>query len=82
MDSLLSFPVRLFHPVGIEPTRASSGLRFAGPPDNPGQPDFPGPVRNLGIFFPGAFPAWRGLSADSHAPRLQWFAPGLVPSHT
>ena len=48
-----SFPVRLFHSVGIEPARASFGLRFAGPPDNPGQPDFPGPVRNIGIFFPG-----------------------------
>jgi hypothetical protein len=38
-----------FLTVGIEPARASLGLRFAGPPDNPGQPVFPGPVRNLGI---------------------------------
>src|SRR5258708_7885639 len=35
--------------VGIEPARASLRLRFAGPPDNPGQPVFPGPVRNFGI---------------------------------
>ena len=31
-------------------------------------------------FLPWAFPAWRGLSADSHAPRLPWFAHGLAPS--
>ena len=32
-------------------------------------------------FLPWVFPARRGLSADSHTPRLSWFAPGLVPSH-
>ena len=49
LESQLASLHRLFHPVGIEPARASLRLRFAGPPDNPGQPVFPGPVRNLGI---------------------------------
>ena len=31
-------------------------------------------------FLPWAFPAWRGLSADSHTPRLPWFAHSLAPS--
>jgi hypothetical protein len=31
-------------------------------------------------FLPWAFSAWRGLSADSHTPRLPWFAHGLAPS--
>jgi len=30
-------------------------------------------------FLPWAFPAWRGLSAGSHTPRLPWFAHSLVP---
>jgi hypothetical protein len=45
--------------VGIEPERADLQMefppwsRFPGPPDNPGQPVFPGPVRNLGLSSVG-----------------------------
>ena len=51
-------------------------LRFAGPPDNPGRPVFPGPVRSLGhSFFLGPSQPQRGLSADSHTPRLLLVCP-------
>ncbi len=51
--------------------------RFRRPPDNPGQPVFPGPVRSLGhVFFLGPSQTQRGLSADSHTPRLPLVCPG------
>src|ERR1700686_1961782 len=31
--------------------------------------------------LPWAFPAWRGLSAGSHTPRLRQFALSLAPPH-
>jgi hypothetical protein len=54
---------------------------FPEAPDNPGQPVFPGPVRSLGhSFFLGPSQTQRGLSADSHTPRLRLVCPRLVPS--
>jgi hypothetical protein len=44
--------------------------RFPRPPYDPGRPDFPGPVRNLGLSSMGLPIAPRGLSAGSHAPLL------------
>jgi len=37
-------------------SQSHHGLRFPKPPYNPGRPDFPGPVWNLG-FLPKAFPS-------------------------
>jgi len=49
-------------------------LRFPRPPYNPGRPDFPGPVWNLG-FLPWAFPGSRGLNAGSYPPLLLLVCP-------
>jgi len=37
-------------------------LRFRRPPDNPGRPDFPGPVRNLGLSSV-SLPSFREVQA-------------------
>ena len=47
------------------------GRVSGGPPIIPGRPVFPGPVRSLGHrFFLGPSHPQRGLSVDSHTPRL------------
>ena len=52
-------------------------LRFRRPPNNPGRPVFPrSGSESWPHFFLGSSHAQRGLSADSHTPRLLLVCPG------
>ena len=60
------FPVLLFRLQAG--SQSHHDARFSTPPENPGRPDFPGPVPNLGLSAVGLPMAWRGLNAGSCTP--------------